>query len=193
MRRKRVFNSANPQVPSGARWKDPVLDTTDLPLWQTRYRAFAMGLVEKKMQERQDAMMKKRIDKMKPTVDNKPPPSYEHMKYNLKKQQQEDDRLTEIERENGILLDKLSRIASRKEPDKAKALEKGAAPRSDMTMKDSNPARKAELQRIAEENQQLLKRIQDAQTSKSDYNKEALDEEFQKHEAYCKVGSKFQE
>mmetsp|Transcript_32943 Transcript_32943/g.55157 ORF Transcript_32943/g.55157 Transcript_32943/m.55157 type:complete len:154 (+) Transcript_32943:133-594(+) len=147
-------------------------------------------LVDQKMRERQDKLHKRRIQSMKPSVDNKPPPQFQHLQLNLKKAQQEEDRLTEVEKQNGILLDKLSRIASRPDPGSSKkALVPGEAPKNqDRQLTLNAPQRKAELQRIAEENQTLLKRIQEKQVLPSQYNKDKYDKEFLQHEEYVKIG-----
>mmetsp|Transcript_3640 Transcript_3640/g.7556 ORF Transcript_3640/g.7556 Transcript_3640/m.7556 type:complete len:155 (+) Transcript_3640:159-623(+) len=147
-------------------------------------------LVEEKMRERQDKLHKRRIQSMKPQIDNKPPPRFQHLQQNLKKAQQEEDRLTEVEKQNGILLDKLSRIASRPSPGSSKkALVPGEAPVAmDRPLTLNAPYRKAELQRIAEENQQLLRRIQGKQHGKSEYNKDKYDKEYLEHQEYVKIG-----
>ena len=45
-------------------------------------------------------MHKDKLAKMKPNVDNKAPPRYNHLVVNAKKAQNEEDRLTEIEHQN---------------------------------------------------------------------------------------------
>lgn len=47
---------------------------------------------------------------MKPAIDNKPPPKYVHLAQNLKKQQMDEERYSQIERDNYLLLDKMSYI-----------------------------------------------------------------------------------
>eukprot|EP00976_Prorocentrum_cordatum_P111796 1195426-Prorocentrum_minimum.AAC.3 len=151
-------------------------------------------LVEQKMRERQDLLHRRRIQSMKPSVDNKPPPKFQHLQQNLKKAQQEEDRLTEVEKQNGVLLEKLSRIASRPNPGSSKrALLPGEAPAAmDKPLTLNAPYRKAELQRIAEENQQLLRRIQGKQHAKSEYNKDKLDKEYLEHQEHVKIGRQTQ-
>ena len=43
-------------------------------------------------------------------IDNKPPQTYMHLHLNLKKLQMEEERRGVVERDNGILLDKMARI-----------------------------------------------------------------------------------
>eukprot|EP00238_Polyblepharides_amylifera_P003628 CAMPEP_0196579920 /NCGR_PEP_ID=MMETSP1081-20130531/25754_1 /TAXON_ID=36882 /ORGANISM="Pyramimonas amylifera, Strain CCMP720" /LENGTH=131 /DNA_ID=CAMNT_0041899645 /DNA_START=158 /DNA_END=553 /DNA_ORIENTATION=+ len=128
---------------------------------------------------------------MKSSVDNKAPKQQVHLQQNLKKAQLEEDRLSEVERQNGLLLDKLSKIAGRKgaeEADPHKALVPGQAPAPDRVTSLNAPARKAQLEKIAEENQQLLKRIHSKQLGKGEYSRDTMDKEFQQHEEYVKLG-----
>ena len=46
----------------------------------------------------------------RPMIDNKPPQTYMHLHLNLKKLQMEEERRGMVERDNGILLDKMARI-----------------------------------------------------------------------------------
>jgi hypothetical protein len=51
-----------------------------------------------------------RLNNIKPAIDNTPPTRYKHLFQNLKKAQLEDERNMEIERENRLLLEKMSMI-----------------------------------------------------------------------------------
>mmetsp|Transcript_14806 Transcript_14806/g.28502 ORF Transcript_14806/g.28502 Transcript_14806/m.28502 type:complete len:157 (+) Transcript_14806:273-743(+) len=146
-------------------------------------------LIEAKMRERNDKIHKSKILHMKANVDNKAPKEFVHLQQNLKKAQLEEDRLSEVEHQNGILLQKLSKIAARKEPQSSsKALKPGEAPPPDRVPTLNAVHRKQELQKIAEENQALLKRIQAKQSSKSEYSRDVLDKDFQQHEEWVKLG-----
>ena len=46
----------------------------------------------------------------RPDVDNKPPQRFKHLEHKLKKQQMEEERFSQIERDNYLLLDKMSYI-----------------------------------------------------------------------------------
>ena len=112
---------------------------------------------------------------MKPSVDNKPPPDFSHLRSNLKKQQVEEERFTEIERNNRILLSRMSSI-----------MRKGAAidnkPTSHNAPKSLNSIkRKQELDRITRENQNILKRIQ---ARKPTYSVAALEDNARKQRQY---------
>jgi len=51
-----------------------------------------------------------KLKTMKAAIDNKPPPQYVHLVQNLKKQQMDEERYSQIERDNYLLLDKMSYI-----------------------------------------------------------------------------------
>jgi len=141
------------------------------------------------MRQRTDRIHKEKIISMKPSIDNKPPAQYTHLQNNAKKAQQEEDRLVEIERQNGILLEKLSKIASRKDPATSSSDGRALMPGEARPVGSLNAAaRKAELQKVAAENQALLKRIQEQEAKKSDYSRAKLEEEFQTHETYVRLG-----
>lgn len=53
---------------------------------------------------------RKKLKSMKAAIDNKPPPRYIHLEQNLKKQQMDEERYSQIERDNYLLLDKMSYI-----------------------------------------------------------------------------------
>ncbi len=108
----------------------------------------------------------------------------------------ETERQKAIERENGILLGKLSRIAARKGPegsglDRAhRALHPGEA----CSLGSLNGlSRKRELQRIARDNHAILKRIQERQSQKSCYDRQMMDQEWQQTLMYRKLASQLQE
>merc|ERR1719195_2438130 len=73
---------------------------------------------------------------------------------NWKKEQMLEERYTEIDRENRILLKKMSNIAKQTPPNSARV----PGPHS-----LNRDARKRELLRITSDNQAILKRIQQAQ------------------------------
>ncbi|CAI8011451.1 Uncharacterized protein CFAP97D2, partial [Geodia barretti] len=51
-----------------------------------------------------------KVRNAKPMIDNKPPQTYMHLHLDLKKLQMEEERRGVVERDNGILLDKMARI-----------------------------------------------------------------------------------
>ncbi|XP_071121154.1 sperm axonemal maintenance protein CFAP97D1-like [Mytilus edulis] len=95
---------------------------------------------------------RKKVFAAKPVVDNKPPTTYMHLHIKLKKLQIEEERLTTVERDNRILLQKMAYIMkyggsvdNMKHDYKKKSLNK--------------TKRQRELLRITHENLAILKRI----------------------------------
>jgi len=86
-----------------------------------------------------------------PMVDTKPPRTYMHLHLKLKKLQLEEERLSTIERDNRILLEKMSHIMRTK----------GRVDnRNNYEYKSLNrEKRMRELLRVTKENQEILKRI----------------------------------
>eukprot|EP00285_Hemiselmis_virescens_P011257 CAMPEP_0173377708 /NCGR_PEP_ID=MMETSP1356-20130122/994_1 /TAXON_ID=77927 ORGANISM="Hemiselmis virescens, Strain PCC157" /NCGR_SAMPLE_ID=MMETSP1356 /ASSEMBLY_ACC=CAM_ASM_000847 /LENGTH=183 /DNA_ID=CAMNT_0014330569 /DNA_START=83 /DNA_END=631 /DNA_ORIENTATION=- len=99
---------------------------------------------------------KKRLTQMKPAIDNKPPQRFLHLDQNMKKQQMDEERYSQIERDNYLLLDKMSYIMTHPQ-----LLDEKYMGRPVTYGKSLNKEyRKKELMRITEENQQILRRIQ---------------------------------
>jgi E3 ubiquitin-protein ligase TRIP12 len=115
-------------------------------------------ILSKKWDEKNHEIHMKKLNDMKSTIDAKRPASFAHLKRRAKKEQMLEDRYTEIERENRILLEKMSQIMQNKnikaritKPIQKKSL--------------NNESRKRQLIQITMENQALLKRLQDKQSS----------------------------
>lgn len=91
------------------------------------------------------------------------------------------ERLTEIERQNTILLGKLSKIAARRGVEGSEF--------KDLGPKSLNAvSRKQALQRIASENHEILRRITNVQNShKSEYSVKALEKEWRQNQQYRKL------
>lgn len=100
---------------------------------------------------------KDRMDAIRPQIDNAPPRVMylDHLRVNLKREQLEEDRYQKIDRENNLLLQKMSDIM--KHPSHS-------APRAQSGPPSLNrDARKMDLMRITQQNQKILQRIQRAQ------------------------------
>lgn len=119
-----------------------------------------------------------RLAKMKPTIDCHAPSSMRKVtaKTNAKKQQIMEDRYAQIERDNRLLLEKMSHIMRKGGVDNynssskyAKSLNKGA--------------RKKELHKITRENQRILHAIQQADPF---YDHVKWAEEAQQNEVYMR-------
>lgn len=131
---------------------------------------------------------------MSASIDNLPPPTYKHLKSKAKKQQQEEEKNQRINRENTILLNKLSRIAGRKGAEgsgldkKSRALLPGEAPQKGIGSLNKN-ARIQSQQKIQRENQDILKRIQEQGNKKSIFDIKSLEEDWQKTLSYRRLAS----
>lgn len=99
---------------------------------------------------------RRKLKEMRPAIDNKPPPRYIHLEQNLKKQQLDEERYSQIERENYLLLDKMSYIMTHPQLLDEKYM--GAPVTFGKSL--NKEFRKRELMRITEENLQILRRIQ---------------------------------
>jgi hypothetical protein len=120
-------------------------------------------------------MHKKKLKSMKPSIDNKPPRVHRHLKRNKKKEQMQEERFAQIERDNRILLSKMSEIMQRNTLDNVNDSMRYA--------KSLNrESRKKELQRITAENQAILHRIQMAQPM---YDHTTWEEEAKLAEKYA--------
>ena len=97
-----------------------------------------------------------KLKQMRPAIDNKPPPRFVHLEQNLKKQQMDEERYSQIERENYLLLDKMSYIMTHPQL----LDEKFMGPPVTFGKSLNKDFRKRELMRITEENLQILRRIQ---------------------------------
>ena len=85
---------------------------------------------------------------MRPAIDNKPPPKFVHLAQNLKKQQMDEERYSQIERDNYLLLDKMSYIMTHPQL----LDEKYMGPPVTYGKSLNKEYRKRELMRITEEN-----------------------------------------
>lgn len=99
---------------------------------------------------------RQRLNTMKPQIDTSKPVAVPHIRTNLKKEQMLEERYSAIDRENRILLNKMCEIM--KPPPKPPADKRPEGPPS-----LNHHARKKELLRITQENQHILRRIQQAQ------------------------------
>lgn len=94
---------------------------------------------------------KKKIHEARPMVDTRPPQTYMHLHLKLKKLQLEEERLSTVERDNRILLEKMSHIMRTKGRVNNK---------NNYEYKSLNrEKRMRELLRVTQENQEILHRI----------------------------------
>lgn len=123
-------------------------------------------------------MLKQRIRSMKPQIDNRAPETMglDHLRNNLKREQLLEERYHEIDRDNRILLQKMSDIM------KTPSVKGGGGAHSG-PVSLTRDARKAELSRITQENHHILKRIQQAQPV---YNHIEWEEDYRRSYTHLK-------
>jgi len=143
------------------------------------YRTIPIGnkLCAKRNEQRHNERHRRMIREMKPSIDTREPSTMrlEHLRTNLKREQLLEDRYTEIDRENRILLQKMSDIMR-------KPLYRF---RSDVggPVSLNKDARKKELIRITEDNQAILRRIQRTEPV---YNHLQWEEGHRRNELYLR-------
>jgi len=135
------------------------------------YRGLPSGnkILTKKWQEKERRLHLQKLKEVKPTIDLRKPKNFKHLKSRAKKEQMLEDRYTEIERENRILLEKMTSIMQK--PNRTSTsfsterfnLSSGAAIKKSL----NRESRKQELLKITLENQAILRRLQD---KNSNYN-----------------------
>lgn len=115
------------------------------------YNPVASKLLQKRWDEKHFGDHRRAVSTVKPEIDSTPPVTFMHLHLKLKKLQLEEERLATIERDNRILLEKMSHTMRNKgQLDNINT----ALPKS-----LSKGRRERELVRISKENMNMLKRI----------------------------------
>ncbi|CAH1786337.1 unnamed protein product [Owenia fusiformis] len=116
---------------------------------------------------------RRKVTSAQAVIDNKPPKTYMHLHLKLKKLQMEEERLATVERDNRILLEKMSFIMrTRGRVDN----------KNDYEHKSLNKtARQRELLRVTHENQAILKRIS---SKEPHYNHMQWEDEWKVNQKY---------
>lgn len=139
----------------------------------------ANKIIERKTLERNRVLHEKKLQEMKCSIDRDVPSTFGNLKYNPKKIQMQEEKISEIEKDNRLLLEKLTHIM--KDPRQNTS--------NNFRVKSLNrDYRKRELVKITIENQAILKRIQD---KKSSYNRQDWNESRKKAEGYLKNISQY--
>lgn len=146
------------------------------------YRAIPEGnrLVTKRHREQERKLHKSKLASAKSCTDTTVPSVYAfgHLRVNMKKEQLLEERYSEIDRTNQILLQKMTEIL--RQPSLPPITQR--SPRGPASLnKDS---RRRELVRITNENQNILKRIQEAQPV---YNHVQWEASWRKSERYLRT------
>jgi len=149
-------------VPAGNERNELTTTTTTQPVGQKMYRAHRRGnqVAARKYDEYCQRLHKKRIHNMKACIDNKAPKRPTHMKKNLKREQMMEERYATIERENRLLLEKMSAIMQG-----GHGIDNRLRKPANVGNSMNKSFRKKELQRITQENQAILRRIQACEPS----------------------------
>jgi len=135
---------------------------SSVPQQSRMYRAEASAnkTLTKKWRRRNHARHRARLSSVRSRIDNSPPRPYAHLHVNLKKLQTEEERMSQIERDNRILLNKMSRIMRQRHTlDNSNSRYSARAGKPSL----NRLKRKKELARITRENQRILARIQSVQ------------------------------
>lgn len=148
------------------------------------YRAIPVAnkACAERVRQRNHDMHRQRMKAMRPQVDTSEPSTahLDHLRNNLKREQLLEERYHEIDRENKILLQKMSDImrTSQSGSDRARS-----GPPS-----LNRDARKTELMRITQENQGILRRIQRAQPV---YNHVQWEDSYRRSAQYLKNSAEY--
>jgi len=146
------------------------------------YRAIPVGnkLCAERNRQRNQEMHRQRLKAMRPQVDTSEPGvvHLDHLRNNLKREQLLEERYFEIDRENKILLQKMSDIMRQTTYKNEGEKTAGAGGKS-----LNRDLRKMELMRITQENQNILKRIQKAQPI---YNHVEWEDSYRKSTSYLR-------
>ncbi|CAI2368713.1 unnamed protein product [Moneuplotes crassus] len=112
-------------------------------------------LLSKKWEEIEQKLHENKLKMVKSCLDSKTPLRFKHIRQNYKKGQQTEDRYTEIERENRILMEKMTLIYSK--PSKIKKISRAA--KKELVSSHYNNRQTQKL-KINYENQHILRRLQ---------------------------------
>lgn len=141
---------------------------------------FSNKIVFKRMVDKNRQIHLAKLGNIKSTISRAAPYSFNKATANRKKAQVNEDRLTEIERENKLLLDKLTTIM--------RSSSQNPAVDQNNTRSLNKDLRKRDLVKITIENQALLRRLQDQRPI---YNRQAWNNERKQQEVYLKNISEY--
>lgn len=148
------------------------------------YRAIPVAnkACAERVRQRNHELHRQRMKQMRPQVDTKEPTTthLDHLRNNLKREQLLEERYHEIDRENKILLQKMSDIMKTS----TYSADRGRSGPPSL----NRDARKTELMRITQENQSILKRIQRAQPV---YNHVLWEDSYRRSAAYLRNASEY--
>jgi len=122
-----------------------------------REQPVASRVLDSKWQDRNFRLHKLKVQNTKSSINNKAPPEQPHLYLRLKKAALDEEKTTRIERDNRILVKRMTEIMQRSAIDTRNA---APLPGGGRVKSLNNERRHRELVRITAENQCLLRRIQ---------------------------------
>jgi len=140
----------------------------------SRPQAVASQICADRVNTRNYNAHRTKLATIRPGIDNTAPKVYPHMYQKLKKAQVEEERCSEIERDNRTLVKRMTTIMQRSSLDNAQTAAKVASL--------NKHKRRQELERITKENHSLLKRIQERQPN---YNHLQWEQDRERSEQLC--------
>merc|ERR1712159_427951 len=130
-------------------------------------------LLKKRWDQKRFSIHRGKVTQAKGVIDNKPPETYMHMHLKLKKLQMEEERLATVERNNRILLEKMSYIMRTKgRVDNWNSYDQKSL---------NKTKRQRDLLRVTHENQAILKRISSKEPY---YNHLVWEDEWRTNQGY---------
>lgn len=138
-------------------------------------RKTSSKVCQEKWDENAATIHKEKLKTMKTSIDNASPKAAKHLENRRKRDQIKEERLSTIEKDNLMLLDKMMDIMK-----KPSAVNPPPPPPSKSLIKERN---KKEVDKINQENQRILKKLTSA---KAHYDRKSWDEFAEKQEKYLK-------
>ncbi|KAK2958679.1 putative KIAA1430 like protein [Blattamonas nauphoetae] len=138
-------------------------------------RPVSNKILARKWKDMDDERHRKNLSQIKSSIDNKPPKKYSHLDTRLKKKQMEEERNSQIQRDNTILLAKMAEIAT------SDGLIDNSPPEKESSSLNY-PYKKRESERIEEENQKLLG-VMLKQKGVMDFR--SMDRDWEKNKTYA--------
>jgi hypothetical protein len=139
--------------------KKKPIQTHLVVIMSSRGQPVASQVCADRIQQRNYSEHRKKLASIKPSVDHVPPKMYPHLYQKLKKAQLEEERCSDIERDNRTLVKRMTEIMQRSGIDSKRP--------ASMVASLNGVRRKQELARITRENHSLMKRIQERQPTYS--------------------------
>ncbi|XP_048586535.1 uncharacterized protein LOC5516017 isoform X2 [Nematostella vectensis] len=136
------------------------------------------SVVDRKMKKKHEDEYKRRLKNVKSTLDLSPPREFMHLQLEVKRLQVEQEKQAEIDRQNLVIIDKLSEIKT--SPARVDAWNKDWKPSNDRLKR----FRDRRQRRIDEENRLMAERLKKVE---SYYRSEEWEKDYEKHLYYMSM------